>query len=268
MVIDSQSVENLSAEVADYRVWQLVLFVSPIGLEAIYYNHSTGEVRHRLSSKWECSEEEMLHRLQEAVYEASSMLTDHKVVVVIESKHFVITPGSSVGDDYECESLLEMVHSCKGDDVWVDRVEDMAIAYSFVKGLDSFLNRTFIVENTLHHLTPLIGLVLSQGGDSRERMVVDIRRGRVDIVVARGDKLLIANTFEWKEDSDVTYHILNVVRLCQLNQQSVMINLYGDKDIRTKISPVLRKFVTYVVPSSMGNVSDIPLSISVIANKK
>lgn len=243
-------IEEMSADVTNLKIWKLVLYISTTGFRASYYNVATHEVANAMTIDWNCNESEMLHRLQEVVYEHSVLLTEHSTIVIIESKHFVIAPPRIVETEDDAERIIETLHTLKDDDMWVDTIGDKSIVFSSAKGLDSFLQRTFIVERVVSHLNPYINLINKLESSSQEKMIVALHRNRLDVVAERKGVLLLANSFEWQETSDASYYLLNVWQTLGLDQQSAELHLYGCKELRDSVSMTIRKFINYVIPQN------------------
>lgn len=243
---------EMTTDVSNLKIWKLVLYVSPVGFKASYYNTATQEVVEVLKIDWNCNEQEMLHRLQDVVYEHSILLTEHSTIIVVESKHYVVAPSRIIKTDDDAERLIESLHTLKDDDMWIDRVDDKSIIFSSAEGLDSFLQRTFIVERIISHLNPFVRCIAQLQSTGQEKMIVALRRNRLDVVAERKGLLLLANTFEWQEVTDASYYLLNAWQTLGLDQQSAELHLYGDKDLRDSVSVTLRKFINYVIPQNVS----------------
>ncbi len=80
-------------------------------------------------------------------------------------------------------------------------------------------------------------------------MVCNFRRSSVDVVMLDGNSLLQANTFLFSNPMDAVYYILASRSRHGLDPYNDEILLTGDQNIREEVTPVLRKYVSRVMPS-------------------
>lgn len=246
----SQSINSeATVDVSNKKVWKLVLSISTKGFKAYYLNVLTNEIVSNTDKTWDCDESEMLHRLQETIYEQSSLLTEHRTIAIIESRHFALAPTEIVSSEEDAELILEQIHNLKWEDLWIDYIDDVSIIFSLAKGLDSFLHRTFIIDKVISHLNPLLTKAF-EIRSYKQKMLVNIRDRRIDIIATADNKLQVANTFEWQDSSDASYHILNMWNILGYDQNDAELLLYGNKELRDAVIPTLRKFISFVMPQN------------------
>lgn len=261
----SQSINGEAMiDVSDKKVWKLVLSISTKGFKAYYLNVSTNEIVLHIDKTWDCDESEMLHRLQETIYEHQSLLTEHPTTAIIESRHFALAPKEIVNLEEDAELILEQVHPLNWEDLWIDTIKDVTVVFSLAKGLDSFLHRTFIIDKVISHFNPLL-IKAFQANTNKQKMLINLRDGRIDIVAVADEKLLLANTFDWQDCADASYHTLNVWNILEFDQKNAELHIYGNKELRDAVIPALKKFITFVIPQ---NESIDSLIASAITNKQ
>ena len=255
------NIKDIEHEVADTSRWGLMLYISTKGFRAVFHNRTTSETKEAVTYPWECSESELIHRLQEAVYEHSGIVTDHATTIIIESSHFVIAPSRLIDSEEVAEQLIATIHTIKDEDLWVDNRGDKSIIFTTAPGMDSFLRRTFIVDKVISHLHPLIKQIEKEHHND-EAMMAILRQDRIDIAAVRNGQLLLANTIDYRDINDATYHILNAWQILECDQTRGQLRLIGDRETREKITPTLEKFITYVSPFHAENISRIEGAIS------
>lgn len=261
--MDTKQFDNISTDVSDTKVWNLILYVSTSGFNATYHNKISGECVNFLSTDWECSESELLHRLQDIVYQHSNMVGDHATTAIIESPHYMIIPSELTDSEEDTERLFEQLHPIGNEDFWVDTEGVYSIAFTSIRGLESFLQRTFIIKQIKSHLMPIVQHALSY--THGEQVIANLRRNRLDIVAINEGTLQLASTYDWQDTADVSYHILNAWNILGFNQQTAELRLYGNKSLRSQISEALKNFITFIIPpDDMSNVSS-PLAVSLTA---
>ena len=260
----SQSINgDATIDVSNKKVWKLVLSISTKGFKAYYLNVQTNEIIVHIDKTWDSTESEMLHRLQETIYEHQSLLTEHPTIAIIESHHFALAPTAIVNSEEDAELILEQIHPLKWEDLWIDTINDVTVVFSLAKGLDSFLHRTFIIDRVVSHFNPLL-IKAFQTHTNKQKMLINLRDGRIDIVAVADEKLLIANSFDWQDYTDAAYHALNVWNILEFDQKNAELHIYGSKELRDAVIPSLRKFITFVIPQ---NESIDSLIATAITNK-
>ncbi len=70
--------------------------------------------------------------------------------------------------------------------------------------------------------------------DRYNKVVVHMGEGRVDIVVAAGEKLLLCNSFPAADPVTAQYYLFAALRQFQINPEVTTVHFYGDADESVK----------------------------------
>ncbi len=124
-----------------------------------------------------------------------------------------------------------------------------ALAYAAERPLASFLQRTFPAARIWHALSPLARYL---SGNSRlgnsGKLYACLRPGQMDLLAFTPAGLMMCNTLDFNTPDDAVYFLLAAMRQCGFPPESAELLLCGDKDLREQLTPVLRRFVGYVMP--------------------
>ncbi len=251
-------------DISDISLWHLVLTIAFDGIDACFFNPSSGEKVDYLQKRWNCDESELANTIQDIIYDNPILLEGYHTSIIIESQHFLIVPTSQISDEEDSKAMLDFICPSSNKDIYSDSIGDITFIFSFVKGLKSFLYRTFGTENIYCHLSAMtksfINLSLQSNNDI---MFGHLRKNKLDIFAYHKGNLKMANTFDYKEVSDAAYFILNAWEALGFDQQNGELKISGNKEQRELLMPTLRQYINYVMlttaPESV-NSEDLPTS--------
>lgn len=192
-----------------------------------------------------------LQGLEDAVYDTPVLLNEYRRVrVLVYSSHFVLLPGETADDD--CHQLLRQAFASDDGDVAVNELPggDVKIAYLIQRGMQAFLGRTFNYPEVYHHLYPLCGYFrdLNHGSDL-SRMFLNLQGSSMDMAIYRDGKLQCVNSYPFENADDAAYFALNAWRTHGLDQLTDELQLTGDNELRSAMTPALRQYVKFVMPA-------------------
>lgn len=250
---------NLSDTTANYNIqkpelWTLVIGLTNNALRYIIFsdlvNDSliSGEIEIKVAT-----ETEYLKAVQDIIYDNSALLLDYKkVLVCYDSTHFMLFPPEAECDEASATDVLSefFYPNSTGDFTHCDMPQsNSAIAFDAPSGLLSFLHRTYYNVEIVHRLTPLCEYFASQqGGTSISRMYVYLTNGMMHLCLFKKGKLLMANSFSFKDINEAAYYALHAWESAGFAGLDDEVQLLGDKSLRDAIAPTLRKYISYVMP--------------------
>lgn len=191
--------------------------------------------------------------LEEAVYANPLLLAPFgKTDIVVRTGDFFIVPPETAADHEAVEALASVFPLGQGTKVPVASPIDSrnSAVMMLDKGIANFLGRTYDSAAPQHVLSPLGQYFThkSRLGNS-SKMYVDLGQESVDILVYDHLGLAAANSLKCGDINDAAYFILAIARTAGLDPQAAEILLSGDSDRRAALTPVLRRFVNYVMPA-------------------
>lgn len=198
------------------------------------------------------SEQLPMSDLEETVYDNPLLLADFRSVSILVAAHrFALLPD--IMDDQMAESAFRKLNGpCAAQsELLIDELPSMKarIIYEMPTATISFLRRTFNHPSIFHSLTPLaLYFQAKHPNRPRGKMMVNLRGDRCDVVVLGDGAPLLLNSFEVHDPMDAVYHVMAVREKLQIPANQEII-LAGSPEERAAVSPVLRRFVRYVMPA-------------------
>lgn len=269
-----QNINNPFPRVGDISDWRLIVYMRRDGMSAYLKNveNPTRPVEHLFHTFWEPDEEQLLHHIENAVYDHSQILDDFTTDIIIETTKVMWVPLEELDEEGQEEKIFTSVYKVEGEDIHVDRLDDMAALYTLTPGLTAFLQRTFPGARIMNQMTPEINKFRERGLDM-PRIYIDLREREADFLGFDGKKMLIAASHSYSTCEDIAYHLFNILEVYGLDPRNIQVSLSGGKEqqsVKQQLASFLRKYVAYVMftmlPRLTGN-EDMPLAAALCANR-
>ncbi|MDE6017694.1 MAG: DUF3822 family protein [Muribaculaceae bacterium] len=257
------------ADILDTGHWHLAVDISKDGLGAWLLPNATLSINPRIiiNKKWSPSEEGLLERIEDAVYENPAVLDDYSADIIVESDRQLWLPASSYPTDDDCAEAYVKIYGGDNLDVMVNDLGDEKCAFMLVPGLKSFMQRSFPGARIWSQQ-----LLLREAGQQPHdsyKYLVDIRPYSVDIVLLDRNKLLCSTTHIWKNHSDIAYIIFNILKTFKAQASDTEIVFSGIHAVRQSIGKAL---VPYFKSVSQKNHEldglEIPTGVYLAINRK
>ena len=239
---------NNHIDIQHPEAWELLVAIDDKRVDYILY---TPTVANSLITGQMKLTDESLQALEDTVYNTPELLNDYqRVRVMVRSRHFVLFPDET--SDEDCMSLVRQAFPDDDGDVAVCHMPQNGVKSAFVmpRGMQAFLGRTFNYPVVYHYLMPLCEYFKSQStGNEISRMFLHLTDNRMDMVIYRDGALMCANSYPFTNADDMAYFALNAWTTYDMDQLTDELQLAGDGEQRAAMSPVLRKFVKFVMPA-------------------
>lgn len=194
-----------------------------------------------------------LKQIEDAVYDHPELLLDYRrVTVLIDTERFLAIPDAIAPSSELFAAVFGQAFPSAGRrELLVSPVGGMKlnIAYDVDADILGFLRRTFHNATIRHVLAPLcIYFRQKYPGGGRGKTLVNFDGSRMDMLVLGPVAPLVLNSFRFRDPMDAAYYILAVrQQLALADTDEIMIG--GDRAMRAAVTPVLRRFVRYVMPA-------------------
>lgn len=255
----------------DTAEWRLVVYISNRGMSAYLKNleDALEPIVTLFEESWGEGEENLLSRIEGAVYDHPQLMDDFSTDIVICTPRTLWVPESDVFDPEDAAELYNRVYTGAEEDIMCDTLNGMACLYMLTPGLTGFLRRTLSGARVVCHQTVELQRFMSRGAD-QPRIYVDIREGEADYIVLDDRKLLLCATHEWRDVNDIAYMVFNIVDVLGLNASETQVSLSGEKEERTGLLKTLRERVGYamltMMPSAVSKM-EMPLAAALCLSK-
>lgn len=213
-----------AADYADTGQWRLVVNIRVDGMSAHLENtlHDDVEPTPLFSTQWDANTENLLHQVENAVYDNPRVLDDFSARIILADPRTAFMPTELVEDNEEdVEKYYTSVYTAVPADIMTETDGDVTAAFSMAPGMKSFLNRTFPGARIGCRLMQLVasGRKINDG----LVMVIQPTKGEADFVLLDCHSLLSASTHPCKSDSDIVYHAFNIMEAYCVNPKDVRV---------------------------------------------
>ncbi|MGN1245332.1 MAG: DUF3822 family protein [Muribaculaceae bacterium] len=238
-------------QIQNPQAWALALRINEDSL--IFAAHSNAEPGSLINRALQLarSEDNYLRSLENCIYDNPLLLLDFKSITIsFSSRHFVIVPDA-LSDAQASDAFTALFGNVTGD-VVIDPMPRCAakIAFELPTGVLRFINRTFESASIHHHLRAVCEHFAAKSqGASVCRQFVYLHDGSADVCIFNHDKFAFANSFACPSPADAAFFVLNAWNQFGLSPSSDELQLIGDRNVRDAIAPMLRNYVTYVMPA-------------------
>ncbi len=242
-----------SSLIANPRLYNLILRIEPMRLDVMIYNGGEDDTLVYRSIKLDASMSQIA-ALEEAVYENPVLLGDfNSITVIIASADYAVVPewiAGNPGLEAKVAGKL-LVNDDTDTELLTVPVPEAGVALLLTPcvRLLAFLRRTFNNPVILHHVAPLIRYFHStERLGAAGKIFVNLRSDSLDIISLGSDGPKLVNTFRFRDKMDAVYYILACRELLKDDGEDYEILIAGNSELREEITPVLRKYVGYVMP--------------------
>ena len=199
-----------AADFADTGQWQLIIKMSPEGLEADLRNtlHPEIPLQNLCSLRWNTKDSSVKDNIESAVYENPRLLDDFATKIVMYDPMTLFIP-SDVLESHGAEAeIYGKVYPSESEDVMYDRFGDMTAAWKLAPGVRNFLLRTFPGARLANNLMEKVKTLSTR----KEGVLLHIstRVDSSDFILTDDGKLIAACTkpIFLKEDIDATVRMM------------------------------------------------------------
>lgn len=258
--------------VSDTAQWRQTLYISPTGMLAYLKNVEAPEepVSLIVDRKWDVTEDSLLAEIENTVYDYPMLLDDFSTDIIIETGRYLWVPGEVMTVEGMAEEVYNSVYAANEEDLFADEHEGGCYCiYTHCPGLKAFLLRTFPGSRIMCHVSSLYDKFRERGADMR-CVYIDIREREADYIAFDGKRLLCAGTHTVAADSDIMYHLFNLMEGYGLQKDDTQIFVSGRKRDKSALIASMRKYVKYVMLTMLPrlvSMEDMPLAAAFSVNR-
>jgi len=118
------------------------------------------------------------------------------------------------------------------------------VVYSIPNEVNEYVSSAFRDPLLLPHIAPLLESARQWArGNERVSILFNVRNSSLDIVIAENSKLILANSFNWREPEDALYYLLFTCEQLGLDPQRVPVWVSGNAGSGTAINKLLEKYI-------------------------
>lgn len=249
--MSSLSNSTTDIEIRQPELWNLILRLGETAVKFILYNEEEENSLISRELPLESPEVDYLKALENCIYDNPVLIQDYKKVVVsVCSRHFVVLPADFTGED-DMNDIMSCMYAGDAGEYCLSELVDgeNSVAFTMPRGVMSFLQRTFNMPLIVSHLVPLCRYAAGKSEKSGiTKMFVHLYDNCMDMCIFRKGQLLVTNTFQYRNVEETAYYMLSAWQHFGLNAEDDELQLSADKSERDAVTPILRKYVSYVMP--------------------
>ena len=238
--------------IRDSRLWNLYLAPGKDSIDIMAYCPLEDHSLFVDTQPLDTGASSRVSAIEEVVYDNPLLLNDFKqVTIVSRSDARALLPRDTAADpDLAADIADELTGSTSGELIVDDLpLLDVSLCHFIDSDTCNFLRRTFSGVKFIHRLSALTRYWHgTHRGAGSMTSHVNLRRNSLDIVLYNGDKLLLANTYEWVEPADALYFIVATRTAFGIDHRAAVV-LSGDRNVREELMPLLRRYLPTVMPA-------------------
>lgn len=253
----------------DNGQWHLAIDISRHGFGAwLLPDESLGASPRTISRiAWQPSDEGLLQRIEDTVYDNPTVLDDYSADIIVESDRQLWLPASLYPTDEDCADAYVSVYGGDILDVMVNDLRNEKCAFMLTPGLKSFMQRSFPGARIWSQQALLLE-ASSQPHESFKGLL-DIRQSSFDLILFRRGELLSASTHLWKTDTDIAYILLNILQTYDAPSPETEIVFSGIRDVRQSLGKTLHPYFKTISQKNHDlDGKEIPTAVYLAINRK
>lgn len=235
--------------IKDTSKFRLLLRVGPAGAYAVVFAPDADGSLISTALPYEDGRD-TLAALQDAIYDNPLLLSEYADTIVVMEPQVVIPLPSELSPELRREIVSRQV-DMTGKEILEDPTGLAGSVFDGVVSHDvmTFLRRTFPTAVFTTHIGTLTRFFASRPGRANSsRMLAAFRRETVDVIAISGNRLLMANSFNFSTPEDAVYYILACRSELGMSAENDDLQLTGYRAHRDAVTPELRRFVARVMP--------------------
>ncbi|MDE5812748.1 MAG: DUF3822 family protein, partial [Muribaculaceae bacterium] len=257
------------SDIMDTGQWHLAVYISKVGFGAWLLPDATlGRMPRVIAQKsWQPSEEGLLGRIEDAVYDNPTVLDDFSSDIIVECDRQLWLPSELYPSDEDCAEAYASIYGGDILDVMVNDASKEKCVFMLTPGLKSFMQRSFPGARIWSQQI-LLKEAASPPYESF-KCLIDIRETSADFIVFSRGELICASTHQWKTGADIAYTLFNTLHTFDAPAADTEVVFSGRRELRQDIGKTL---IPYFKSISQKNHDldgkEIPTAVYLAINRK
>ena len=257
------------SDLTDTGQWHLAVDISKHGFGAwLLPDASLGRPpREIIRQTWHPSEEGLLARIEDAVYDNPTVLDDYSADIIVESDRQIWLPAQLYPTDEDCAEAYTGIYGGDLLDVMVNDLGKEKCAFMLISGLKSFMQRSFPGARIWSQQA----LLKETGAQPHDtfKCLIDIRETSFDIIILSRGELCSASTHIWKTETDIAYVLLNTLQTFDAPAADTEIVFSGKRVVRQSLGKLLQPYFKTISQKNHDlDGKEIPTAVYLAINRK
>jgi hypothetical protein len=181
-----------------------------------------------------------------------------KIVITFVGQHYTLFPSKLFDSEKKKEIFAFSQPLAETEQVRYDRINGTEILtiYSLPKDLLDLLNQKFPQALILHQASVLLKDIACQEGT---QIWVDVHRNFFFASMVSNGKLLMSNSFSYKNDTEFLYFVMSLIDKFELDANSIPLLVSGNIGKEGNLAHLLKEYIRFVVfDNCSSNYSFVP----------
>lgn len=260
---------GMRSDFLDTGQWHLAVDISKQGFGAWLLPDESLGTSHRviIRTDWITSDEGLLTRIEDTVYDNPTVLDDYSADIIIESDRQLWLPSAFYQSDEDCADAYVSVYGGDILDVMVNDLGREKCAFTLTPGLKSFMQRSFPGAR-IWSQQALLKEASLQPHESF-KCLLDIRQYSFDLILLSRSELLSASTHFWKTEADIGYIMLNILQTYDAPTPETEISFSGVREVRQSLGKTLQPYFKSISQKNHDlDGKEIPTAVYLAINRK
>jgi hypothetical protein len=192
-----------------------------------------------------------LKALEDAVYQNPLLLADFSAIdVLIDTPRRLVVPAHAAAAD-SIEKMFAELYPDEQYEIITTPIDSNGTTIAIADDVEriNFIRRTFNNPHIADRIVPLcryFGIKNRLGNAGKFH--IHLSDESIDIIAYGADGLLMANTFASTDANDDLYYVLAAARSLDFDNNNDQMLLSGNAARREALIPLLRRYISYVMP--------------------
>ncbi len=260
---------GMRTDYLDTGQWHLAVDISRHGFGAwLLPDESLGATpRVIIQMAWHPSDEGLLERIEDAVYDNPTVLDDYSADIIVETDRQLWLPADLYPTDEDCADAYVSIYGGDILDVMINDLGKEKCAFMLTPGLKSFMQRSFPGAR-IWSQQALLKQASLQPHESF-KCLLDIRQSSFDFILFSRGELLSASTHLWKTETDIAYALLNILQTYDAPTPDTEIVCSGVRDVRQSLGKMLLPYFKSISQKNHDlDGKEIPTAVYLAINRK
>ena len=260
---------SMRPDLLDTGQWHLTVDISKHGLGAWLIPDDSLDTSPReiIRLAWQPSDEGLLEKIENAVYDNPMVLDDYSADIIVESDRQIWLPTSLYPTDEDCADAYTSVYGGDILDVMVNDLSSEKCAFMLTPGLKSFMQRSFPGARIWSQQALLMDASIHP--QESFKCLIDIRQSSFDIILFCRGELQSASTHLWKSETDIAYILLNILQTYDAPTPETEIVFSGMRETRQSLGKMLHPYFKTISQKKHDlDGKEIPTAVFLAINRK
>ena len=195
------------------------------------------------------SPEDLLEKIKPIFKSDANLQLEYSNITVIHQNSLAtIVPNAYFDENSLANYLNYNIKTLKNDFITFDNLLEIEAKNVYIPyvNINNYLFQNFGEFEYKHHYTILLEKFIKANDSDEKVMYVNISNKTLEIIILKGKKLILLNSFSYNSKEDFIYYILFTAEQLQLNTEAFKLFFTGDINIQSNIYKITYKYIKHI----------------------